>query len=178
MIYYLVFKSTPLVLRIGSRGGWLRVPAIQKAFFSMDCAVDPDEHINDVDARPVHPGQVVGARQPKALFIVPLGIGFNATYFRKRSLGQTEPASFGPQSSTKRSHDRFYLCRFYSRAVSVNKAGRCWLWKGCTTGISTIYQFDIYDEDGQLNPVGLHAFSLHPGGSTLVFAEFSKKTGC
>lgn len=77
-----------------------------------DYAGYPREHIDNVDARPVHPGQVVGAREPKALFIVPLGIGFHATYFRERFLGQAEPASFGPQSSTKRSHDRFTCVGF------------------------------------------------------------------
>jgi hypothetical protein len=65
----------------------LRAPAVQKAFLSRRCAVYPYQHIDDVDTRFMHPGQVVGAGHPEALFIVPLGICFNATYFRKRSLG-------------------------------------------------------------------------------------------
>lgn len=87
VIYFQAFKWMVFRCKQAAEGGWLRVPAMQKAFFPSHHAVYSHQHIDDVDACSVYSGQVVGTRHPKALLIVPLGICFNATYFRKRSLG-------------------------------------------------------------------------------------------
>jgi hypothetical protein len=93
---YVLDERHGLVAAEDGRRASLRVPAMQKAFVGAWFGIYPDQHINDIDADAVYHRQVIGTGQAKTLFIVALGIGLDATYLGKRSLGETKPAAFGP----------------------------------------------------------------------------------